>query len=758
LLFGAAMALHSPLSPTGLHLIPLLLLAACSASAGDEHTVESTARASARLSSAKNPLASPPQPTATDAFVGDFDGNGDMDIARWLTNGSNQWNVALSIGSTFTPQLWGGAWGSDGPIHAGDLNGDGKSDTFMFRASDDVWTVNLSNGSGFDGAIWNGAWGTDGPNYVGDVNGDGMSDVFMWRDADKVWTVNVSTGSGWNAAIWTGAWGSDGPTHIGDLDGDGKTDVFMWRDADKVWTVNLSTGSGWNAGIWTGAWGSDGPINVGDLNGDGKTDVFMWRDADKVWTVNLSNGSGFDGAIWTGDWGSDGPINVGDLNGDGMDDVFMWRGDVWTVNISTGSGFAPAEWTGLPGSIGPIHVEDVNGDGMADVVMFDAANDDWAINLSNGSNWSPVRWPAEPRGGPNFSPPTQFYLPYNGGDLMGMPGPVNIYLLFYGTWDDTQRHYFVTLAQHIGDSAWYGTLGQYRDHTGTYIHTGGRLAATYDAGYSHGTHIDDGWATRDLQSILGDAFNDSSPQKDPNFVRDSNGVYMMLLSPDVSFTSSTGPDFSYCAYHAASLVGAQKYAALPAAYAGGNCAVNGPTGTFLDSLADSFVHELAEAITDPDTEGSSGYYNSSIVTCGSTQPGGETGDICNCDYGLRNGTTPSGRPFNVKVGDQFYELQSLLTMSYPSYTGYCNVIGVQSAVYGDNCTSLYYADLTTNVAGACNGKPWCSFNVDPSLLGGYAGPPSCQRQLTVQWACWDGPHIATLAAEASGQTITLSCP
>jgi hypothetical protein len=192
---------------------------------------------------------------------------------------------------------------------------------------------------------------------------------------------------------------------------------------------------------------------------------------------------------------------------------------------------------------------------------------------------------------PGAVPPPQFTLAYHGGDLMGMPAPVNIYILLYGNWTSTQAHYFINLAQHLGDSSWYNILTQYKDHSGTYIHAGAHFAAVYRDNYSHGTHIDDGWATRDVESILGDALNSG----DHNFVRDSNGVYMVLLSPDVSFTSSAGADGTYCAYHRPSLIGAQKYAPLPAQYAvkyPNGCNWAGSTNSFLDGLATSFVHEL----------------------------------------------------------------------------------------------------------------------------------------------------------------------
>jgi hypothetical protein len=55
--------------------------------------------------------------------------------------------------------------------------------------------------NGFAMQRWTGAWGSDGPIFTGDLNGDGKTDVFMWRDSDKSWTVNLSTGSGVNLVV-----------------------------------------------------------------------------------------------------------------------------------------------------------------------------------------------------------------------------------------------------------------------------------------------------------------------------------------------------------------------------------------------------------------------------------------------------------------------------------------------------------------------------------------------------------------------------
>jgi hypothetical protein len=83
-------------------------------------------------------------------------------------------------------------------------------------------------------------------------------------------------------------------------------------------------------------------------------------------------------------------------------------------------------------------------------------------------------------------------------------------------------------------------------------------------------------------------------------------------------------------------------------------------------------------------------------------------------------------------------------------------IGVQSATFGDNCTSTGYVDVTLYFAGSCNQVPSCSVNLSAQTLAAYSGPAGCTPQLTVQWACWDGAHIQTVAD--TSQAITLSCP
>jgi hypothetical protein len=145
---------------------------------------------------------------------------------------------------------------------------------------------------------------------------------------------------------------------------------------------------------------------------------------------------------------------------------------------------------------------------------------------------------------------------------------------------------------------------------------------------------------------------------------------------------------------------------------------------------------------------------------------GENADLCAWQTGDSIRNAPAGKS-NIKIGDRYYRLQQTLTMSYPDYNGYCtmgatwsagdDLIAVQSAVYGENCTP-YFADATQAVGATCNGQASCSVTIDADMVHTYAGPPECARSFTVQWACWDGPKLLTVPAEAVGQTFTLSCP
>ena len=315
--------------------------------------------------------------------TGDLNGDGKTDVFIWK-DAIKSWSVNISTGTGFSSQTWTHAYGTIAPIYTGDLNADKKTDVFFWDNMEKVWRVNLSTGSSFLSKPWVGAWGSDGPINVGDLNGDGKDDVFMWRDGGKDWTVNISTGTGFITQIWHGAWGSDGDIHVGDLNGDSKDDVFMWNNSMRNWSVNLSTGTDFKGQAWNGEDGSAKQILLGDLNADKKTDVFMWQDA-VGWLVNLSTGTGFDVKKWPGACKGNYSAKTGDFNGDNKTDVAIWKDDSkeWKINFSTGDGFVIKTYSGAMGSDGPINIADLNGDNKADIFMWNTGINSWNLNLTS---------------------------------------------------------------------------------------------------------------------------------------------------------------------------------------------------------------------------------------------------------------------------------------------------------------------------------------------------------------------------------------
>ena len=123
-------------------------------------------------------------------YVGDFDGDGCADIARWrmVDQYTLKWSIRFSAaGFLATSSGWflsdfGNAYDE---FHVGDFDGNGKSDMAIARqvsGDDMVWGVLFSNSSYMDD--WSG-WTTrtevGNKYFVIDYNGDGLSDMALNR-------------------------------------------------------------------------------------------------------------------------------------------------------------------------------------------------------------------------------------------------------------------------------------------------------------------------------------------------------------------------------------------------------------------------------------------------------------------------------------------------------------------------------------------------------------------------------------------------
>jgi hypothetical protein len=240
-------------------------------------------------------------------FTGDVNGDGLADIITFTRGDLADVYVALSTGSSFAPAVkWHDffALGTEIP-GVGDFNGDGRVDIITFTRGDtgDVY-VALSTGSGFAPAtLWSDLFtiGAEMPT-VGDFDGDGRDDVATFtRGTTADVFVSLSDGTRFAQQGWK--WhdhftvGAE-VAGVGDFNGDGRDDVVTFNrgTAGDVF-VSLSDGNRFVQDNWK--WHEFFAINtevpgVGDFNGDGKFDVVAFtRGTAADAFVSLSDGGRF---------------------------------------------------------------------------------------------------------------------------------------------------------------------------------------------------------------------------------------------------------------------------------------------------------------------------------------------------------------------------------------------------------------------------------------------------------------------------------
>ncbi len=347
----------------------------------------------------------PPIANPTDTFVGDFDGDGDDDMATY-SEANGRWMVGVSSGSGFTMEHWAtfGTKTGWGPQLVGDFTGDGRDDIVSYHEGTGRWWVNRSTGSAFVLELWaefstKSGWSNV---MVGDFNGDGRDDIVSYYRGLGRWWVNRSTGSAFALELWAtfstkSGWSN---VRVGDFSGDGLDDVVAYYEGLGRWWVNHSTGSGFALELWATFSTKSGWSNilVGDFTGDGLDDLVAYYGGLGRWWVNTSTGSSFTLGLWatfstTSGWS---PVLAGDFTGDGLDDVVAYYEGLgrWWVNRSTGSGFALELWSTFSTTSGwsPVVVGDFTSEGRHDVLAYHQASGRWWVNLSSGADFTLGFW------------------------------------------------------------------------------------------------------------------------------------------------------------------------------------------------------------------------------------------------------------------------------------------------------------------------------------------------------------------------------
>jgi hypothetical protein len=237
---------------------------------------------------------------------------------------------------------------------------------------------------------------------------------------------------------------------------------------------------------------------------------------------------------------------------------------------------------------------------------------------------------------------------YHGGPIL--LGSVPVYIIYYGAFPSITTSVVNDFFTNIGGSPQYNVNTTYVNGQGAHIQNAISFSTTgntYNDNYSLGKNL----SGSGVQNVVKGAIQGG------HLPPDATGIYFVVTATDVTIAGFCS---SFCAYHANSTTIVSgldiKYSLIPdptqacagcdgnVAIFGQNITPNGDLGG--DEMTDSIMHELSEAVTDPD--GSAWY----------TRRGLENGDLCNFKYGTTY-TAPNGAIANAHLGSRHYLVQTI---------------------------------------------------------------------------------------------------
>jgi Leucine-rich repeat (LRR) protein len=340
--------------------------------------------------SAGSPFAVGASPYSVTA--GDFDGDGDLDLAVANYSSSNV-SILLNTGAGAYAAAANYAVGTTPySVTAGDFDGDGDLDLAVANFSSANVSILLNMGAGVYAAAVNYAVGTQ-PRSVtaGDFDGDGDLDLAVANGGSATVSILLNTGSGAYAAAGTYAVGTN-PRSVtaGDFDGDGDLDLAVANFGSASVSILRNTGAGAYAAAVNYAVGANPTsVTAGDFDGDGDLDLAVANYGSANVSILLNTGAGAYAAAVNYAVGAN-PLSVtaGDFDGDGDLDLAVANYSSSNVSIllNTGAGaYAAAVNYAVGANPYSVTAGDFDGDGDLDLAVANAPASEVRVFLNQNA-------------------------------------------------------------------------------------------------------------------------------------------------------------------------------------------------------------------------------------------------------------------------------------------------------------------------------------------------------------------------------------
>jgi hypothetical protein len=282
--------------------------------------------------------------------IGDFNGDGNQDIAVPVTSAASDLTILLGNGDgTFT----------EGPILSAvnrnfnnvvtaDFNGDGKLDLAISLANFNQVQILLGNGDGSFTPLAPISFGAVTFVATGDFNLDGKPDLAVVNEGTSSVTILLGNGDGTftRKAVLPQTGLAQGIT-VGDLNRDGIPDLAVINPVSQTVSILLGKGDGNFTQVKTQPATGIEPLSIaiGDFNGDGNPDMAVTNQNDGfpnpgTITLMLGNGKGnfrvSPVVLQTGSIPE--TVAVADFNGDGKLDLVTANAGSNTISVFLGQG------------------------------------------------------------------------------------------------------------------------------------------------------------------------------------------------------------------------------------------------------------------------------------------------------------------------------------------------------------------------------------------------------------------------------------